>query len=558
MRKLLTAVCLLVAVGSHAASQQKALQASWVHNDCLIATADDMTTLANRLIASQSVVAWRGERLGLEAVVQTDATNEPLMLRLKAKGKTASQWEAKADFLGWVLTDSFNTCGNHPDNLEPYLVPDIIGGGEQPKDCKLRPVWCTIEVPYNCKTGRYEWLLEVVGSESKRTLARLPLRVEVVGRTLPRPQEQQFHLDYWQQPYSVSRFYNVPRWSQQHYDLLRPYLQMLARAGQKVVTTVLFYEPWGAQSNDKFDAMVRTTREKDGTWSYDYSVFDHYVELCDSCGINKQINCFSMVPWDMTFRYFDAFSQQYIDLKAKTDSPAYQELWTEFLKAFARHLKEKGWFEKTCIAMDERGEKPMRDAWNLVQQAVPGMKMAMAGHHTAELAENLYDFCIGYNDRFTEEELRRRHERGMVSTTYICCSTKRPNTFTNSHPVEAVYIPLNAIANGFDGYLHWSWMNWTDDPLHDSRFKFFAPGDTYVIYPGPCSSPKWERFIEGIQLAEMVRLRRQQLERSNTPAAREQLNGLTAALAAFRDTDPGTTEEIAEKVKRLQELVNTK
>ena len=552
MRKLLLAVCLLVAVGSHAASQQKALQASWVQNDCLIAATDEMTTLANRLIASQSVIAWRGERLGLEAVVQTDATSEPLALRLKAKGKTASQWEAKADFLGWVLTDSFNTCGNHPDDLEPYLVPDIIGG-EQPKECKLRPVWCTIEVPYNCKAGRYEWQLEVVGSESKRTLARLPLRVEVVGRTLPRPQEQQFHLDYWQQPYSVSRFYNVPRWSQQHYDLLRPYLQMLARAGQKVVTTVLFYEPWGAQSNDKFDAMVRTTREKDGTWSYDYTVFDHYVELCDSCGINKQINCFSMVPWDMTFRYFDAFSQQYIDLKAKTDSPAYQELWTEFLKAFAQHLKEKGWFEKTCIAMDERGEKPMRDAWNLVQKAVPGMKMAMAGHHTAELAENLYDFCIGYLDRFTEKELRRRHERGMVSTTYICCSTKRPNTFTNSHPVEAVYIPLNAIANGFDGYLHWSWMNWTDDPLHDSRFKFFAPGDTYVIYPGPCSSPKWERFIEGIQLAEKVRLVRQQLERSNNSAALEQLN---AAIAAFRDIDPGTTEEIAEKVARLQELVN--
>ena len=99
-------------------------------------------------------------------------------------------------------------------------------------------------------------------------------------------------------------------------------------------------------------------------------------------------------------------------------------------------------------------------------------------------------------------------------------------------------------------------MNWTDDPLHDSRFKFFAPGDTYVIYPGPCSSPKWERFIEGIQLAEKVRLVRQQLERSNTPAAREQLNALTAALAAFRDIDPGTTEEIAEKVARLQELVN--
>ena len=96
-------------------------------------------------------------------------------------------------------------------------------------------------------------------------------------------------------------------------------------------------------------------------------------------------------------------------------------------------------------------------------------------------------------------------------------------------------------------------MNWTDDPLHDSRFKFFAPGDTYLIYPGPCSSPKWERFIEGVQLAEKVRLVRQQLERNGNPAALEQL---TSALAACRDIDPGTTEEIAEKVKQLKELVN--
>ena len=109
MRKLLSAICLLVAVGCHAASQQKPLKASWVRNDCLIATADDMTTLANRLIASQSVVAWRGERVGLEAVVKADAASEPLSLRLKAKGKAARQWEAKADFLGWVLTDRFNT-----------------------------------------------------------------------------------------------------------------------------------------------------------------------------------------------------------------------------------------------------------------------------------------------------------------------------------------------------------------------------------------------------------------------------------------------------------------
>ncbi|MCR5131323.1 MAG: DUF4091 domain-containing protein [Prevotella sp.] len=500
-----------------------------------------------------SVIAWRGERIGLEAVIQTDRKADELSLQIRARNKTARKWDARADFLGWVLTDSFNTCGQHPDNLKPFLVPDVIGGGEQKAEKGVLPVWCTIEVPYDCKSGNYRWQLEVSERSSGRLLTRLPLRLQVLNHTLPRPSQQELHLDFWQQPYSVSRYHNVPRWSQQHFDLLRPYLKLLARAGQSVISAILFYEPWGEQSNDKFDAMIKTTREKDGSWSYDYTVFDHWVELCDSCGLGPQINCFSMVPWDMSFRYFDAFSQQYIDLKTTTNSEEYRELWSNFLKAFAQHLKAKGWIHRTCIAMDERGLSSMLDAWNVAQTAAPELKMALAGNHHPELADKLYDYCIAYGQQFTPEEQQYRKKQGLVSTTYTCCSEQKPNTFTNSQPIEAVYTPLYTVANGFDGYLHWSWMNWTDNPLTDSRFKLFAPGDTYLIYPGPCSSVRWERFIEGVQLAEKVLLLRKDYERHNNQSALQSLN---EALAAFKSTDPGSTEEIASKVKALKQLVS--
>ena len=73
--------------------------------------------------------------------------------------------------------------------------------------------------------------------------------------------------------------------------------------------------------------MVQVIKCADGTWKYDYSVFDRYVKLMEECGIDRQINCFSMIPWDMNFRYMDEATDSYRFLNAQTTSDEYRELW---------------------------------------------------------------------------------------------------------------------------------------------------------------------------------------------------------------------------------------
>ena len=499
-----------------------------------------------------SLKGWRGERLSAQLWVELDpGRGEDLMIRTTDENVSVS-------FVNEVLTDSFNTCGKHPEGLLPYPVNDVIENTPL-IPCKKGPLplWCTVEIPSDMKKGHHPVKIELIGTESRRCYSTLQLDVEVIDRTLPPPGEQKFHVDFWQQPYAVSRYHQVERWSQQHFDLLHPYLQLLARAGQKVATAILFYEPWGDQSHDKFDAMIKSIRHEDGTWEYDYSVFDHWIELCDSCGINQQINCYSMIPWDMRFLYYqgvqgdkESGSQgvKEVTLKTTTDSKEYAELWKPFLQAFARHLKEKGWFEKTCIAMDERGLKNMLDAYRIVQEAVPGMKMALAGYKHQELLDKVYDYCFSFFDKTDEEELLQRRQKGFVTTMYTCCSNTFPNIFSNSHPIEATFLPLYAYANGFDGYLHWSWMNWNDDPLHDTRYRLFGSGDTFCIYPGPRSSVRFESFIKGVQLTEKVRI----LLENETGEKRE---ALQQALNAFKAV-PTSAEEISSMVDSLEKLVN--
>lgn len=533
----------------------KGLQVSWASKDVHYAQTERPVM---RVKSDTLIKAWRGERVGVEAVVYAAQKQSALQVRLtpwRKGGATIAASQGEARFINYVTTDNFQYCGYHPNNLTPYQVADVIDLDvpQTAEEGTTHPVWCTLEVPADADAGVYSTRLEVTDAQTHKVLKRLNLKIEVNARTLPSPSEQKFHVDFWQQPYAVSRYNNVPRWSQAHLDALRPYLKLLARSGQKVVSAILFYEPWGDQSHDKFSAMVRTTRTKNGEWQYDYTVFDQWVKLCEECGISEQINCFSMVPWDMSFRYYDEAQGKEVDLKTTTSSAEYKALWTAFLKSFAAHLKQQGWYDKTCIAMDERGLNNMLDAYRVAQEAVPGIKMALAGTHHKELVDKLYDYCIGFGEHFTDDELVARKARGWKSTTYTCCSNTEPNLFSNSLPAEAAYLPVFCVANKFEGYLHWSWMNWADNPLTDTRFRLFAPGDTYLIYPGPRSSVRYERFIEGVAMAEKVRILREEYAAKGNNAA---LDALNKQVEAFAPAGIPTGQTAAGMVNALQQLLN--
>ena len=67
------------------------------------------------------------------------------------------------------------------------------------------------------------------------------------------------------------------------------YLTMLAKAGQKNISVSIIDEPWGHQTYDDFPEMIQWTKKTDGSWEYDYSLFDKYVAFAMDCGITERI-----------------------------------------------------------------------------------------------------------------------------------------------------------------------------------------------------------------------------------------------------------------------------
>lgn len=510
--------------------------------------------------------AWKGERVNAQAVLWTQKELEGAKIAVSELKNGSSVIPASAVntyFVRYVMTDELNKdgsggCGPRENKAEwdSSMVADVLDivRVREVQARSTQPVWLNVWVPADARPGKYKGTLTVSGKNFEAM--KLPFEIEVVNRTLPEPQKWAFHLDLWQNPYAVARYYQVPLWSKEHFDAMRPIMKMLANVGQRAITASIMHKPWAGQTEDHYDSMIFRMKKLDGTWVYDYTVFDKWVEfMMNEVGIKDLISCYTMIPWALSFDYFDQATNRVQFIKAAPGEEAYAEYWGTFLKDFSRHLREKGWFEKTAISMDERPMEAMREAIKVIKAADPEFKITLAGNYHEEIQGDLYYLSIPYGNQFPEEVKAERERKGQISTVYTCCTEAFPNTFTFSEPAEAAWTVLHAVAGGYDGYLRWAVNSWPMDPLRDSRFRTWAAGDTYSIYPGPRSSIRFERLVEGLQDCEKIHILREELA---AKGANGKLKKLNAKLSEF--TPEGwiktNKKSPAKMVSEMNELLN--
>jgi len=487
---------------------------------------------------SHSLTGWKGEKLSAQILLWTADSIKQVECEFSdftsSSGNLSSDI-AEARFVRYVMTDIFEPgCGyRKPEDFPSSLVPDMLDN----LDCfdipakTARPVWLTISIPGNAAAGTYNGKVTVTARDQKSIVLNLTLNVQ--DKVLPAPTDWKYHLDLWQHPSAVARAENVELWSDEHFAAMKPLYTMLANAGQKVITATVNKDPW-VQTYDEYKDMIFWTKNADGTWTYDYTIFDKWVSFMLDLGINKMINCYSLIPWKSGIHYVDATSGDTINVELTPGTKEYENLWTPFLTDFKKHVEEKGWLEITNIAMDERSPKEMKGALELLKKVAPELGVSFADNHKSyKQYPYIQDMSVSASAKVDSADIQYRRERNLVTTYYVCCSDKFPNVFTCSGPAEAVYAAWYAMAADYDGMLRWAFNSWVEDPIRDSRFVTWPAGDTYIVYPEARSSIRFERLIEGIQDAEKIRILREDLK--NDPQKLETLN---TEVAKFGTTKP--------------------
>jgi hypothetical protein len=151
--------------------------------------------------------------------------------------------------------------------------------------------------------------------------------------------------------------------------------------------------------------------------------------------------------------------------------------------------------------------------------------------------------------------LKYRKENGLITTYYVCCSDKFPNTFTFSPPAESAYAIWFSVAAGFDGFLRWAYNSWVENPLLDTRFRAWPAGDTNIVYPENRSSIRFERLLEGMQGVEKLRILRKEFSKSDDVKAKAGLAKIDDLLHRFNKL-PEPEESCDALVEKANRLMN--
>jgi len=506
---------------------------------------------------------WKGERLNAMILVWSPDSLSQVRFTLhnlfNSKGAILSKSKIQIKLVRYVLSNyPYNatnvTCDVSP-NKNGYLMPDRLEDFERfdLPGRTIRPVWLSINLPQGIEAGVYQGTIDV---NTEKSHFVLKVHIKIQNQSLPKPHEWQYRLDLWQNPWIIAWYNHVEPWSVEHKVLLKKHLKLYADAGGKYITTYAVHSPWWDNSYSIEETMIEWVKQQNGSWKFDYNIFDQYVQLAMETGIDKAITIYTPVPWGNRFRYKDEKTGNYLYGVWPLGSTEFKNVWNVFLTDLRMHLQKKGWLEKTYLGINETTLEETMAAIKVIKEHSQKWKITYAGnwHHELDGLLNDYSFLYGYEP--TADTLKAREARGATSTFYVCCNPPKPNDFLFSPPAEGRWLSWYSAARGYNGFLRWAYDAWPADPSRDARHTLWPAGDCFLVYPSGNSSLRFEKLKEGIEDYEKIMILRQMAIKSTNEKVKELLAELNTHLHSLISEHDFDTEKIMTELDKGRTIIN--
>lgn len=239
-----------------------------------------------------------------------------------------------------------------PVPLEVEASADYVAGAVQ-------PIWVTVRVPRDALTGKYEGKLVVKAEGLESTEVAIHLKVN--DWEIPDPKDFVTHNNFYQSHESAAMVYDVPLWSDKHFQLMGKSLELLAQVGNKLCIVHLISD---AYCNGNSQSMVRWIQKPDGSYKYDFSIFDRYLDLYQEKVCKPKVlklnvwgryadpkphgQHFHVKPYKVSL--LDPATGK-VDQTGQPDygSPESVAFWKPVLMQIRRRLEQRGWFDVTAL-----------------------------------------------------------------------------------------------------------------------------------------------------------------------------------------------------------------
>jgi hypothetical protein len=283
-------------------------------------------------------------------------------------------------------------------------------------------VWISVKVPKDAKPGVYTGQLMVEAKGLSRAV--VPVKLDVRDWTLPDPQNYRAWVELMEQPDTLAVDYNVPLWSQKHWEMIAKSLQLIADTGSRVI-----YVPLIARTNyGNAESMVRWIKKGDNQYEYDFSIVEKYLDAVEkNLGTPKIVMVYAWETYmgqlwteearapvevkgaEGSYEWREAMAHNNLienknrgpavtlldPATGKTDTfyapryedPAAKALWKPVWDGLRQRLAKKGWDKAMMIASYSDRYPTQREAATL-SEVSGGLPWAGCAHHINSVQED--------------------------------------------------------------------------------------------------------------------------------------------------------------------------
>ncbi|MFO7898606.1 MAG: hypothetical protein R6V58_06060 [Planctomycetota bacterium] len=421
-------------------------------------------------------------------------------------------------------------------------VPDVVkavpmkihGRKLQPIPTVAVPVWVTVDVPKDAAPGEYSGSVTVEAQYADPL--EVPVHLAVCDWALPDTKDFKLNHTMFQSPDSVALYYGIEPWSDEHFERIAKSFRIADQMGSRLIPLSLII---GAPNLQTRESMVRWIPQKDGSYEYDFTVVEKYLDCFQEAVGKPRI----IVVYNGGFegRTNEAKPPDVTTLDPKTGklgrltapnygTKEYTEFWRPVLHELRARLKKRGWYDVAAIGHISYCWAPTKETAASIKSIWPDGRWMSSCHGYRSRFGGLPVLCNEWiwgcgrmydpdseSPRYNvyPRPWRKRRSGHRQYDQYISRGYDENNLLAQSHSYPERQMQRDLHGLGRLGADFWPILN----PKSNSRRRqFYYLTDGYaglgiqttniaMTGPGPDGAVWTERgevFREGVQVAETI------------------------------------------------------
>ena len=408
---------------------------------------------------------------------------------------------------------------------EPGLYPDVMqpleSNGRLAVAQNLRSLMVEVDTKGKVEKGVYPITLcfdsDPSHSKEKSGQNSVTFNLEIIDASLP---EQELIFTQWFHCDGLKKYYGTNAFDKRHFEIIENFAKVAVKYGVNMLLTPVFTPPLDTYVGGERDTMQLVGVIVDnGVYSFDFSLVDKWVEMCDRIGIKYFEIAHFFTQWGAAcapkiMATADGEYKKIFGWETDAAGEEYAAFLRAFIPAFLEHMKGLG-ADKRCWfhISDEPNTKQLESylkAKSVVEPLLRGYRIidALSSYDFyASGAAKLPVVSTGHIDEFIKNGVPHLW-------AYYCVTEDREylsNRFVSMPSLRNRILGTQLYKFGIEGFLHWGYNFYLNqysfaavNPFMNTDGEYFSPsGDAFSVYPGPVGEP-WESirllvFYDGIQ-----------------------------------------------------------